>query len=143
MRVMLIDDDADDCFMFGEWASGVDPAIECTIHMDPEKGLAALASMDPLPDYIFLDINMPKLNGFECLKIIRRNGAWRKIPVVIHSTSRNEEDIGLARELGASFYLVKSDSGKEVRSGLRYIFGMESPAGQTDMKYLRIFGPGR
>jgi CheY-like chemotaxis protein len=60
-----------------------------------------------LPDLIILDINMPKVGGFEVLKYLKDNPKLSKVPVVIFSTSSNEKDIAMANELGALKYIVK------------------------------------
>ena len=59
---------------------------------------------------IFLDLNMPKVDGFECLKRLKENPAHRDIPVIIVSTSRRPEDITRCKQLGASMFVSKPAS---------------------------------
>ena len=60
------------------------------------------------PCFIFLDLNMPKMNGIEFLRIIKADNALKKIPVVVMTTSRAEQDIVESFRLGAAGYMVKS-----------------------------------
>ncbi|MEK7103681.1 MAG: response regulator [Patescibacteria group bacterium] len=61
------------------------------------------------PDLVFLDIMMPKKNGFEVLESIKNNAATKNIPIVVLSNLGQDKDIQLAKELGATDYLVKVD----------------------------------
>jgi CheY-like chemotaxis protein len=63
--------------------------------------------MHVLPDLIFMDINMPLMNGFECLTQLKRKIRFTNIPVVILTTSNNRSQKELAKELGANFFLSK------------------------------------
>ena len=66
-----------------------------------------LENIDSFPNLILLDLNMPKMDGREALKKIKENPSYAHIPVVIFSTTKNEKEIKLCYELGASSYLVK------------------------------------
>lgn len=66
-----------------------------------------LAGMEQYPSLILLDLNMPKMDGREALKKLKENPAYAQIPVIIFSTTKNEREIKLCYELGASSYLVK------------------------------------
>jgi len=57
---------------------------------------------------IFLDLNLPKIDGREVLKFIKSTPAYRRIPVIVFSSSEREEDISTAYELGANTYISKS-----------------------------------
>ncbi len=72
-----------------------------------EKALEFLESNKELPDLIFLDLNMPKMNGLEFLKILKSNPALRYTPVVILSTSNNHNDLKESYEIGIAGYIVK------------------------------------
>ncbi len=72
-----------------------------------EKALEILENSEELPDLIFLDLNMPKMNGLEFLKILKSNPTLRYIPVVILSTSNNHNDLKESYEIGIAGYIVK------------------------------------
>jgi CheY-like chemotaxis protein len=66
------------------------------------------------PDLIFLDLNMPLMDGFEALRVIKSNPTLKDIPVYVLTTSRAEEDRKLALELGATGFYKKGSSSKEI-----------------------------
>ncbi len=61
----------------------------------------------PVPGIIFLDLNMPKKNGFEALREIRANPAIKKIPVIMLTVSNNKSDVLLSYNLGANSFVTK------------------------------------
>ena len=67
-----------------------------------------------LPDYIFLDLNMPRMNGREFLQELKRNYQLKEIPVVIYTTSSSGRDVEEARELGAKEFLTKPADFKSI-----------------------------
>ena len=71
------------------------------------ESLLAYLSQPPYPSLILLDVNMSPMNGFEALKRIRAENKWRNIPVVILTTSSQNDDIKTAYALGANAYIVK------------------------------------
>jgi CheY-like chemotaxis protein len=72
MLVLLIDDDRDDFEIFSEALRKFDPEVKCEHSIDGEAAIGLLNSMTYLPDYIFLDINMPRMDGKECLSKIKK-----------------------------------------------------------------------
>jgi CheY-like chemotaxis protein len=78
----------------------------------------------PTPDLILLDLNLPKRDGREVLKVVKEHPAVRHVPVVIVSTSDREEDITYAMQTGAAAYISKSSGfdtfNKELSSVLEY-----------------------
>jgi CheY-like chemotaxis protein len=60
------------------------------------------------PDLIFLDLNLPKVDGREVLRFIKSTPTYRRIPVIVFSSSERDEDIFTAYELGANTYISKS-----------------------------------
>lgn len=84
----------------------VDSGAELLQLMDTAKA----KSDSDQPDLVFLDINMPGLNGFETLEKLRRRDDSRQIPVLIYSTSHDPGEVARAYELGANSYIVKPNS---------------------------------
>ena len=102
MVILYADDDVDDLELFGDAVSKVDPAIVCVPVQSGEEALDFLHG-DIFPDYVFLDINMPGMNGITCLTKIRANPKMKKLPVVILSTAASENDIDRFKALNADF----------------------------------------
>jgi CheY-like chemotaxis protein len=122
-RVFLIDDDEDDHLFFGIGLSELDPTIEILYDKDSETALRRLSEkMQPLPDIVFLDWNMPKLSGRQLLGAIRSIGRYNEVPVIIFTTSSSDQDKDEAKELGASLFLSKPSSLFELKKNLRDIF---------------------
>lgn len=110
--IYLADDDDDDRTMFAEALSEVDGSAVLVQATDGQELMDALYSgPHQLPDIIFLDINMPRKDGFECLEEIRsQDGYMGKLKIVILSTCNNPDTISKAFTLGANYYGVKPNS---------------------------------
>jgi CheY-like chemotaxis protein len=105
---MLADDDEDDRLFFKEAFEEVKIKYDITTFSDGEQLMHYLnESQNPLPDIIFLDLNMPRKSGMECLKEIRQNDRLKKISVAIYSTSSSEQDIEDTFVAGANVYIKK------------------------------------
>lgn len=107
-KIFLIDDDIDDVDFFQSALSQVCTDYTLKIMYNGEELLSLLEKdKHSLPDIIFLDVNMPKIDGFEALKYIRASALHKSIPIVLYSTSSSEMNIKKAYNLGANFYFVK------------------------------------
>jgi CheY-like chemotaxis protein len=106
-KILLIDDDKDDQLTFCRCVYEIDPAIECLIANNGMEAMLHLRTINPKPSLIFLDLNMPLMNGFEYLEELKEQKIYSNIPVVIFTTSSTEEDRARCRELGVTEYLVK------------------------------------
>jgi CheY-like chemotaxis protein len=128
-NILLVDDDSDDRELFLEAVGEIDPAIRCSTAENGEKALQLLRLMEPLPDFIFLDLNMPCVDGRECLARIKMADRLRNIPVVIYSTSASPKDIIDTRELGAFCFSTKPASYRGLKKVIEDIlFGRSIPA---------------
>ena len=86
----------------------LDLSIECYTARNGQEGINKLESNEvPFPTLIFLDLNMPRIDGRKFLISIKKNTRFKSIPVVIYSTSDNENDKLELMDLGAADYLVK------------------------------------
>ncbi len=108
-NLFLVDDDEDDIYLarltfnehfsnwklttFGDGQELIDYLTEPTTHA--------------LPDLIILDLNMPRLTGFETLNLVKQHPRWNRIPVAILTTSSNPEDRTRSEELGAGAFISK------------------------------------
>lgn len=104
--IMLIDDDLDDREFFIEALNEIEGLSLFGIAENGEHALSVLDQSIKKPDYIFMDINMPKIDGIECLKELKKKRSLMNIPVFMLSTSLEQQ--GLAITLGAAGYIKKS-----------------------------------
>lgn len=105
---MLIEDDAADVLIIKKALKELQIKNELVEKNNGEEGLEYFKnSSNPLPCIIFLDLNMPKMNGIEFLKIIKNEDSLRQIPVVALTTSQNNEDIAACFKSGIAGYIVK------------------------------------
>ncbi len=127
LNVILAEDDIDDQILFEDAIVEAKIAIELKILSDGEKLMNYLYTVEsPLPDVIFLDLNMPCVNGFECLELIRDNDKLKEIPIIIFSTSVNKSDIINTYNKGANLYFPKPYSFQQLVDSLRQLFKMET-----------------
>lgn len=104
--IFYTDDDEDDLILFEEAASTL-KSVRVETYNHADKLLHAIANPPPSPQIIFLDLNMPGKNGFEVLQELRESEEHRDIPIVIYSTSSEQNSIAKCKELGANLYIVK------------------------------------
>lgn len=106
-EILLADDDNDDCILFRDALEELDAPTNLTTVCDGEELLDYLKKTKEAPDVLFLDLNMPRKNGYECLKEIKQNDSLKNLPVVIISTSFEPNIVELLREQGAQHYICK------------------------------------
>jgi CheY-like chemotaxis protein len=104
-RVLLIDDDKDEHEIFKKELQRYNPAITFFSTYDGQEGFDFL--LNEYVDYIFLDINMPVMNGIDLLKLLKKDQTLRHIPVIIYSTSDGRGYKKMALDLGAASYFTK------------------------------------
>jgi CheY-like chemotaxis protein len=123
--ILLIDDDEDDQFIFLAAIKEAAPGYACRVSNNGPEGLCALTSNSSKPDFIFLDLNMPLMNGFEFLVILMNDVKLSGIPVIIFSTSDNPADKKRARDLGALKFITKTANIQLLKRDLIHIFNSE------------------
>jgi len=122
----LIDDDVDDQDIFILALAEVDRSIRCEVASDSIDALKRLSNKELRPDYIFLDLNMPRMNGKQCLSQIRKIDFLRDIPVIIYSTSSDQRDRTETAQLGAADYIVKPNTVSALAGILAQFFKVSS-----------------
>ena len=125
-HLLIIDDDIEDQEIFIEAVREVSETIHCSSSTSGEEALDHLArpSASP-PDLIFLDLNMPKLNGKQVLKEIKNIPAAKSIPVIMYSTSFAPRDIEEIRQSGAAHHLLKPSRFNDLCTALNSILAKE------------------
>src|SRR5688572_24531741 len=108
VNILLADDDKDDRFFFFKALQELPFSTQLTVVEDGEKLIAYLKkNSGKLPDVLFMDMNMPRKNGSECLAEIKSDPKLNRLPVIIYSTSLNMEAADLLYDNGAHYYVSK------------------------------------
>jgi CheY-like chemotaxis protein len=115
LNILLADDDYDDRNFFSDALKQLSSPTNLKVVPDGEKLMELLTGESTdLPDVLFLDINMPRKGGFECLSEIKANPKLKDIPVIMFSTSKAKDGVGAAFRTGAAVYIHKPGDFKEL-----------------------------
>jgi CheY-like chemotaxis protein len=108
LNILLADDDVDDCIFFKKALETEQSPAHLTTVPDGEHLMRILTnSSATLPDILFLDLNMPRKNGFECLTEIKQTERLKDLPVVVFSTSFEQEVVNRLYSNGARYFIRK------------------------------------
>ncbi len=125
LTVFYTDDDKEDLDFFREAMESIDKSVEVVTLGGSSQLLHVIDNPPPHPHILFLDLNMPGLNGFDVLEILRSKEVLHDLPIVIFSTSRDEELINKSRELGATYYVPKSMSFESLRRSIQHAINID------------------
>lgn len=118
MIVLYAEDDIEDVDTFCDMMLSIDPSVKCLNTQNGVETIEFLENATVLPDIIFLDINMPTMDGKSCLRNIRRDERFKAIPIIIYTTSGNPKDRELCLQLGANEYVQKPNTIQETKDKL-------------------------
>ncbi len=120
LNILLADDDSDDCYFFKEALKESTLTTHLTVVNDGEQLMQLLTNETTiLPDVLFLDLNMPRKNGFECLAEIKRNEKLKQLPVIIYSTTFHKKIGDLLYKNGANYYIGKPSEIAQLKNVVR------------------------
>ena len=118
--IILVDDDEDDRLFFTDAFQEIKIATKIQTFKDGVELMDYLNSDRAiLPEILFLDLNMPKKNGIECLNEIKANSKFDDIAIAIYSTSSSEEHIEETFVLGANIYIKKPSDFNDLKKVLQ------------------------
>lgn len=116
LNIYLADDDNADCLLFKEALDELPVKVSLTIVHDGEQLLNLLSQKrNPLPDVLFLDLNMPRKNGFAALGQIKRNDKLLDLPVIVYSTANDPARIRMVFRDAAHYYIRKPNKFSELK----------------------------
>jgi len=122
LHILLADDDDDDRLFFKDAIEEVKIKTIVTMVNDGVELMNYLAKPDVhLPNLVFLDLNMPRKNGMQCLKEIRSNNKLKNLTLAIYSTSASEKDIEETFIRGANIYIRKPNHFDELKTILEKV----------------------
>ena len=135
---LLADDDPDDLDLFDEALRGIDSSIEFNYASNGKELIEKLQVDGLVPQVIFLDINMPEMNGWECLESLKKVDQLKDIPVIMYSTSSSEVYGKRAIQSGALAFYVKPHSFLLLQEFLKSIAGSSSDYLKTTLVELQL-----
>ena len=125
IHILIADDDEDDRAFFNEAINELKMNSKLTMFNDGKDLMEYLQLPDiKLPHILFLDLNMPFKNGFECLKEIRSNNRYKDVSIAIYSTSSSEKDIEDTFIEGANVYIKKPNNFTELKKIIEEVVNM-------------------
>lgn len=108
LNILLADDDTDDCLFFKQALEKLPLYTHLNTVHDGEQLMKLLVfETNTLPDVLFLDLNMPRKSGFECLAEIKHNEKLKLLPVIVFSTSYDHDRVTSLYQNGAQYFMRK------------------------------------
>lgn len=130
-HILLADDDKDDQLLFKEALEELSLSTNLVVVQNGELLMQKLNDEnEQLPDILFLDLNMPRKNGFTCLSEIKRTEKLKHLPVIIFTTSYEPEIVNLFYKKGAQFFIRKPNNFEELK---KVIYKALTLTGQKDI----------
>ena len=121
MKLFYADDDSEDREIFCDAIRQINPEIKVVLSKDGQEALEILNADEQLPDFIFLDINMPRMNGIECMAKLKSNVHLRSIPIIIYSTTSSSSEVKKMIMLGAEEFIPKVYSVEKLVESLQNV----------------------
>lgn len=126
MTILYVDDDSEDIEIFEDAVRAVDPTIRCETAVTGAEALKYLHEAQRLPDYLILDINMPGMDGKDCLHEIRKDPRLASLTVIVYSTNSFPRDVSEIESLNATF-IRKANSFNDLCDTVRRIVSGQRP----------------
>ncbi|WP_281310420.1 response regulator [Flavobacterium flavigenum] len=130
-NLLLADDDDDDCIFFKEALDELPLSTTLETVHDGVELMYHLGNAANLPDILFLDLNMPRKNGHECLAEIKNIEEFKNLPVIIFSTSLDSKIVDLLYDMGATHYIRKPGDFSKLK---KVISGALTKASESSFK---------
>ncbi len=116
MRVLIVEDNAGDAFMIEEMLNELKMELRIMVVEDGVEAMTLLQNKENIvPDLVILDLNLPGMDGFEILELMKGSDEMRKIPVIVQTGSLRSEDEIRARSMGAIDYYIKPSTFEEIQ----------------------------
>lgn len=134
--IIVADDDSDDRLFLEDVLHEVAPAKSVTSVKDGQELLSLFTHF--VPDLLFLDLEMPRKNGLECLKEIRNNPTTKDLPVIVFSSTNRNYNIDVAYEMGAHLFFSKPNSYDDLKIAIQTILSLDwsAPAAIKQQHYI-------
>jgi DNA-binding response OmpR family regulator len=129
MNLLLIDDDEDDVSIFTDALREISPTAILQRFASAEAALREMVQETiAKPDLLLIDVNMPVINGWQCLREIKKLAGWQGIPLIMYSSADLEATGVKPVDVGAVAFYQKSDSFDSLKARLRQIIASTLPS---------------
>ncbi|MDF2448370.1 MAG: response regulator [Bacteroidota bacterium] len=139
IHCLIVDDDPDDQEIFMMCVRKICPNVVC---LTSNSGVEALKLLKDnphyTPDFIFLDVNMPKMNGIDCLKSLKLVKRLTDTRILMYSTSSESDIVKESIKIGAYDFIIKSAKTSELKDKLSVIFDIVSKIDPSKKLYNRL-----
>lgn len=126
LPVLLADDDMDDRMLFSDAISDLKLPIDLQLVKDGAELMDyLLTSAIIMPEVLFLDLNMPRKNGFECLEEIKNHPTLKEIFIIIYSTTESQKEIDDVFQQRANLFIKKPNSFTELKRILSHVLSID------------------
>ena len=125
ITVFYVDDDQDDREYLSIVVGDINKDVELFTHKSADDLMHALHNPPPSPHVVFVDLNMPGMNGFEVVEDLRNSERHKNLPIVVFSTATDPESILKSKNLGANYYLPKSGDYFSLRKSIEYVLNID------------------
>ena len=139
INILLADDDSDDCLFFKQALSQIAPLATLTTVNDGEQLINYLTENEQnLPDVLFLDINMPRKNGLECVSEMKKNSKLKDVSIIMFSTSNSWDTINMLFKSGVNVYIHKPNDFSQLKQIIQHALPIaaEKVVSKTPLKYI-------
>jgi CheY-like chemotaxis protein len=134
---LLVEDDIDDQLFYVEAVKEIDDRLEYTVASNGQEAIDTLNKLRIHPDLIFLDINMPGMNGIEFLIYLKKEARFNKIPIVILTTSASQTE--QLYQHGARLIIIKPSKASMLRTALEHILNTDFSKSKSSHSLNGIF----
>ena len=131
---LIVDDDPDDIDFFCEAIEEIDERAECLVARNGEEALRLLRNRSTLPNCMFLDLNMPRMDGKTCLAEMKKDKQLKDISVIIYTTSTHSRDREETLQLGADHFMTKPITFKKLCEDIRDVLDTVCQGQSTEIK---------
>ncbi|WP_027125559.1 response regulator [Gelidibacter mesophilus] len=125
LHLLLADDDIDDCDFFKDAMDEIASACQLTTLNNGVELMTFLSTAaSKYPNLIFLDLNMPKKSGMECIAEIKASKTFSHIPIIIYSTSLDHTVVNDLYDMGAHHYIQKPAEFASIKSVIKQVIAL-------------------
>ncbi|HEX7902604.1 MAG TPA: response regulator [Chitinophagaceae bacterium] len=123
LKILIVDDDQDDQAFLLEAINELYPSSQCNVVDNGGEALQYIEKNPPPPSLVFLDLNMPVVNGFEFLRDFKKKEDYKNSVVIIYTTSSHARDKEISKDLGAAEYITKISDYTKLKTVLSDVVG--------------------